>query len=579
MGTGFTIDTPLHVARFGISSVISLVDDLLIDQMRLFHGEKIGEPQQAISQNEDDFRGRRITAYLNLVGKIVERQVEALQASPFEPGSDITKYFDLLPESPLKADYGQMLAETNPEKKATLQAQLRPQAVPGSIDVNIMTKLDRPLYSQGQPLPIENNDAMAALRGFAQSDLGSAIVLSAGMNQKLYSYMAQFEDFLPDAQGNIRKRIVLKVSDYRSALIQGKFLAKKGLWVSEFRVESGLNCGGHAFATPGHLMGPILEEFKINRAKLFDTLKTTYTKAINGADQAAINPRPARITVQGGIGTADEQTSLLKYYELDGTGWATPFLLVPEVSNVDEEHLAKLAAATENEVYLSDSSPMGVLFWNLRTSSSEESRRQNIADGNPGSTCPKGHVVTDTTFSDVPLCTSSRAYQRRRLEQLKGEDLTDEQRAFKEAIILAKSCVCHHLAGGALVKNGIDPDMKTCICCGDNIINFSKIATLSEMVSHIYGRISLLTNPDRQHMFVRELSIYVEHLRKDLATYSLKLSDKKPAYFMKFKENLLTGIEYYRKNAEKLVDEQCENFLREVEKLREQLEQITIQAG
>ena len=33
MGTGFTIDTPLRVAKYGITTVISLVDDLLIEQM------------------------------------------------------------------------------------------------------------------------------------------------------------------------------------------------------------------------------------------------------------------------------------------------------------------------------------------------------------------------------------------------------------------------------------------------------------------------------------------------------------------------------------------------------------------
>ena len=31
VGTGFTIDTPLKVARYGISSVVSLVDDVLIE--------------------------------------------------------------------------------------------------------------------------------------------------------------------------------------------------------------------------------------------------------------------------------------------------------------------------------------------------------------------------------------------------------------------------------------------------------------------------------------------------------------------------------------------------------------------
>ncbi len=34
MGTAFTIDTPLKVARFGISSVVSLCDDELCEEMR-----------------------------------------------------------------------------------------------------------------------------------------------------------------------------------------------------------------------------------------------------------------------------------------------------------------------------------------------------------------------------------------------------------------------------------------------------------------------------------------------------------------------------------------------------------------
>src|SRR5690606_22426871 len=94
------------------------------------------------------------------------------------------------------------------------------------------------------------------------SDLCSSLVLSAGMNPRLYSYLEQFEAFYPDENGELKKKIALKVSDYRSAFIQGKFLAAKGLWVSEYRIESGLNCGGHAFATDGYLMGPILAEFR-----------------------------------------------------------------------------------------------------------------------------------------------------------------------------------------------------------------------------------------------------------------------------------------------------------------------------
>src|SRR5690606_1425477 len=118
----------------------------------------------------------------------------------------------------------------------------------GSIDVNIMSKVDRlNLDSKGKSLGEQFTDALAALRGFAQSNLQSSLILSAGMNPRLYSALEGYMDFLPDAGRGMRKKIILKVSDFRSAFIQAKFLAKKGLWVSEFRIESGLNCGGHAF--------------------------------------------------------------------------------------------------------------------------------------------------------------------------------------------------------------------------------------------------------------------------------------------------------------------------------------------
>src|SRR5690606_22439924 len=144
---------------------------------------------------------------------------------------------------------------------------------PGNIDVKIMTKVDKPNFDNNkQPLPPEFSDALTSLRGFAQSKLNSAIVFSAGLNPKLYTYCSQFSNFFPTSKGALKKRIILKVSDFRSAQIQGKFLAKKGLWVSEFRIESGLNCGGHAFGANGKLLGPILEEFKAERKNLQNEL-------------------------------------------------------------------------------------------------------------------------------------------------------------------------------------------------------------------------------------------------------------------------------------------------------------------
>ncbi len=40
MGIGFTVDTPLKVSQFGINSVISLVDDMLMERLRKMYCEK-----------------------------------------------------------------------------------------------------------------------------------------------------------------------------------------------------------------------------------------------------------------------------------------------------------------------------------------------------------------------------------------------------------------------------------------------------------------------------------------------------------------------------------------------------------
>jgi hypothetical protein len=514
MGTGFTIDAPLRVARYGIDSAMSLVDDVLVEQMRTL-------------------------------------QVKALQASPFEPGSEITRYYELLPDSPLKDEYRAMLATADSADRLVRQARLRRQAVPGSIDVNIMSKSDRDVYWQGQKLEAKYSVASAAMRGYAESTLRSSIVFSAGFNPRLYTYAAAFPDFYPDASGESKKKIVLKVSDFHSAAVQGKFLAKRGLWVSEFRIESGLNCGGHAFATDGLLLGPVLEEFRVKKDELVEQLFAMYVKTLGQRNLPAPNVLPpVRLTVQGGIGTAAEDAMLREYYVADGTGWATPFLLVPEVTNVDQLHLEKLCAATEAEVYLSGSSPFGMPFWNLRNSSSEENRRKRIAEGRPGSRCVKGYIkLFNTEFTSEPICTASRQYQQLKLEHLKDEGLTDAQREAVREQVLNKSCICHDLAGGATIKNGVDPEATPAVCCGPNIVYFTKIATLAEMVGHIYGRTSLLDGKPRPHFFLSEIAIYIDFFVEELRMFRLALSPNPPKYFSEFKQNLLDGIAYYRRAA------------------------------
>ncbi|MDE2009060.1 MAG: hypothetical protein KGJ09_03160 [Candidatus Omnitrophica bacterium] len=563
MGTAFSIDTPIKVARYGIHSVISLVDDTLIEQMRQFYCEKEGEHYTPITKHDDDFRARRITAYLDLVNRIVQRQFEELKNSPFEAGSEITKYFEMLPEdSVLKAAWRHMLECPDLKLKADLQRNLRESIRPGDINVNIMTKLDRNNYdTQGALLPAEFSDALSALRGYAASSLRSAIVFSAGINRRLYAYAEQFKDFYADATGDIKKKIILKVSDFRSSIVQGKFFAKKGLWISEYRVESGLNCGGHAFATDGYLMGPILEEFRVKRQQLTDELHHIYNEALKLKNKGFFaKPHEVKITAQGGIGTHNEDKFLRAHYGLNATGWATPFLLCPEVTNVDAITLEKLSKAGEKDLYVSEVSPLGVPFNSIRDSLSDIEKNLKVMRGRPGSACPKGHLVSNTEFTEEPICTASRQYQKLKIDQLNALNLDEaEYKKHLEAIVV-KACICHDLGQPAIVKNNITTRVPgfTAVCPGPNLAYFSQIATLKEMADHIYGRINLLNDTPRPNMFIKELGMYVDYLKKDVAKSLRNITDQKVKYFTEFKNNLLEGIEYYRKLFPQMVEESLE---------------------
>lgn len=583
MGTGFTVDTPLKVARYGIDSVMSIGDDILLEQMSKLHSEKNAVPFTAIEDREDNYRSRRITRYLNLVDRLVDEQFQHLKATPFLPGSEITRYFRLLPNSQLKRDYEHMIGLSDGREKEHLQEELRNRISQGSIDVNIMTKVDGDRYKNGEKLPPEEAVAMSALRGYAQSKLSSSIVLSAGMNPRLFTYMSEFQDFFPDENGRFKKKIVLKVSGYRSAMVQGCLLAKKGLWVSEFRIESGLNCGGHAFVGKGNLAGPILHEFQHNLPELKNKLFGLWKRAMEGRGKTVSDaPFPISVTYQGGIGTYEEDKFLREFYDLSGTGWGTPFLLVSEVTNVDDDHMRRLIDADRLDVSLSDHSPLGVPFWSLQTSASEDNRKRLIDAGRPGSSCPKGYLVSDTEFTKVPICKASRVYQHKSLKKFKAGESTGEYLNRVLDSVFNKSCLCRDLAAGVLQKNDIaDPEAFTAVCCGPNIINFNKTATLEEMMDHIYGRDSLVVPADRPHVFIAELLIFIEYLRSEYNKYVDGMIERTESYFNELSQNILSGIEYYRSIASQIHQQKKEKFLNELEtasnSLMEFLNRQTIQ--
>ncbi|MCM4172703.1 hypothetical protein DHD32_14520 [Arenibacter sp. TNZ] len=549
MGIGFTIDTPLKVSHLGIDSVISLVDDILIEKLRKMYCEKLELPYQEISDKLEDFRAKRITSYLNMVNDTAHKKFEALKNSVHETGKEIKEYLSLLPDAPhLRQEFEKLIS--NDFNASEIKKCLTENLSMGSIDVNIMTKVDKENFIKKVKLPTEFNDAHAALRGYANSDLNSSVILSAGMNPRLYSYLENFEDFFPDENGNIKKKIVLKVSDFRSALIQGKFLAKKGIWVSEYRIESGLNCGGHAFATDGYLMGPIMAEFRDKKQAFIDEIHDILIPALANKNRTMPKQNLSlKITAQGGVGTAEEQQFLLDHFKVDSVGWGTPFLLVPEATTVDKATLEKLVAAKEEDLYLSDISPLGVPFNNLRGNTKDLEKLNNIDKNRPGSSCPKKFIALNKDYSDKGLCTASRQYQHLKIKELDGQGLSEKEYSGKFNKIVEKSCACVGLGTSALLAYGLDTKTEgpgVSICPGPNMAYYSRIMTLKEMTDHIYGRGNVISRTDRPHMFIKELGIYIDYLKNKIEDSKDSMNRKQEKYLLTFTSNLNDGIAYYQ---------------------------------
>ena len=570
MGIGFTIDSPLKVAQFGIDSVISLVDDILIEKLRKVYCDKLEVPYKEISEKVDDFRAKRITSYLNFMQEQVEKKFNSLKNITSETTDALKEYLDMLPNSStLKDEFSKLTAKDF--SVAKIKDWANENLSMGSIDVNIMTKIDKDNYLKKDKLPIEYNDAHAALRGYAQSSLSSSLVLSAGLNSRLYSYISNFKDFFPDENGFIKKKIILKVSDYRSAFIQGKILAKKGLWVSEYRIESGLNCGGHAFATEGFLMGPVLKEFKEKRNELksqiqelvFDALKLE-NKIVPKRDLSL------KITAQGGVGTEEEQNFLLDEYDIDSVGWGSPFLLVPEATTVDDDTLEKLSKAKEEDLYLSNTSPLGVPFNTLKGNTKDVQKQINIDKNRPGSSCPSKFVALNKEFKETGMCTASREYQYLKINELETLEISEKEKVKKLNEITEKSCICVGLGTSALLVNNVNTDKVgkgVSVCPGPNMAYYSKVLSLKNMTDHIYGRDNIIYRTDRPNMFVKELNMYVTYLEEKLEEVKISMDKKQKRYLVKFKRNLESGLHYYND----LFSSQKERFIETKESLLEAL--------
>src|SRR5690349_12009550 len=111
MGLAYTIDSHIKVDRYGIDSLISIIEDKLVELMRQHYYKQIKRPFTPILPSEDDYRAKRITDYLNLVNQIVQDQIDSLRDTALTAGSEIAKYFEMLPShNVLRLAYNRLMA-------------------------------------------------------------------------------------------------------------------------------------------------------------------------------------------------------------------------------------------------------------------------------------------------------------------------------------------------------------------------------------------------------------------------------------------------------------------------------------
>lgn len=75
-------------------------------------------------------------------------------------------------------------------------------------------------------------------------------------------------------------------------------------------------------------------------------------------------------------------------------------------------------------------------------------------------------------------------------------------------------------------------------------------------------------------MFIQELTLYVEYLRKEFQTLSVDVSSRTEEYYQTFIDNLHSGMDYYRGLAEEIVAGKKKRFLDAIETLQHELESL-----
>jgi hypothetical protein len=262
-------------------------------------------------------------------------------------------------------------------------------------------------------------------------------------------------------------------------------------------------------------------------------------------------PLELKITVQGGVGTAEEHDFLLEQYQVDSVGWGSPFLLVPEATSVDVETRRLLEKAKEDDFYLSPLSPLGIPFNAVKGTTNDFFRQKRIQEEKAGSSCPKKFLALSKEYGPKGMCPASKNYQDLKLEELDAikDTLTNEAFDRRKNTITEKACLCVGLANASYLENDIKikgQPQGVVVCPGPNLAYFDKEVSLLNMVQHIYGNASVLGNTDRPNVIINELKMYMDYLKKEINEFSEQITVAQTKKLKTFKSNLNEGIEYYQ---------------------------------
>lgn len=99
------------------------------------------------------------------------------------------------------------------------------------------------------------------------------------------------------------------------------------------------------------------------------------------------------------------------------------------------------------------------------------------------------------------------------------------------------------------------------------------------MVGHIYNRSNLVTDHNRPNMFINELEMYIDYLKKKIDGTTAPIADKQRKYFESFKSNLAEGVNYYSETFAPFLEKfgrSKEQFLEQLEDLKQRLERVEI---